>query len=218
MLNKKLNKIRIYVLELLTVAYLILPVLIYYFTFTKWIFSLLAILALFLIVFASIKFKSVNPKNKLKLFSSKKSVVIFFITLLIICLWLFLTGVGDFTYQQTDYLKHNTILKDLIANEWPFAYSTETQTQPFVYYFAYYIPAALIGKIAGFTSANITFYIWTFIGVTLGFSWIFKFLKRVSLCPVIVLICFGGLDFLGHIITNGALPPIGTHLEWWATI
>lgn len=201
-------------LSIITVAYLLLPVLIYFFTWTKIYFAILATIAVVAIAFFS--WKKDSPKTDFFIFENKRNIIIFIITIAIIAIWLFLTGVGNFTYQQTDYIKHNTVLKDLTTNNWPFAYTEESSCQPFTYYFAYYIPSAIAAKFSGFNAANIVFYLWTLIGVSIGLCWIFKFLRRVSLIPILILICFSGLDFLGYLILYGLIPPFGTHLEWWA--
>lgn len=201
-------------LPLITVAYLGLPVLIYFFTWTKIYFAILALIAVAAIAFFA--WKKGAPTQDFFIFENKRNVIIFIITIAIIAIWLILTGVGNFTYQQTDYIKHNTVLKDLVANSWPFAYTDESSCRPFTYYFAYYIPSAIAAKFLGLNIANIVFYVWTLIGTSIGLCWIFKFLRRVSLIPIFILICFSGLDFLGYLILYGLIPPFGMHLEWWA--
>ena len=40
------------------------------------------------------------------------------------------------------------------------------------YYVAYYLPAALVGKIAGWTAANVVLFAWSATGAALAFLWL----------------------------------------------
>ena len=73
-------------------------------------------------------------------------------------LLLSMSGVGGFGYQDTDWLKHNAILKDLVERPWPVVYELEGRDVPLVYYVAFYLPAALVGKLSGWLLANLTLF------------------------------------------------------------
>jgi hypothetical protein len=87
-----------------------------------------------------------------------------------------------------------------------------------VYNIGFWLPAAAVGKVFGWTAANAALFLWTWIGAALvglvlargrgGWAWI------------VLLILFGGLDALGtQFFSVGAYPrlwPPVSHLETWA--
>lgn len=79
------------------------------------------------------------------------------------------SGAGNILPQNTDWLKHNAVLYDLVKFPWPFGYTYphigETVTPS--YYLAWYIVPALFGKILGLGGALIAQYIWTAMGIAL---------------------------------------------------
>lgn len=89
-----------------------------------------------------------------------------------------------------DFGWRNGIFKTLVENRWPVILE---QAEPyfdspaaFVYYFAFWLPAALIGKVFGL-SAGIHFqFIWALIGILLVFYFIMAARERLSLMPVFV--------------------------------
>ena len=80
----------------------------------------------------------------------------------------FISGAGEYIYTLQDHAFRRAILRDLINYDWPVIYDYKTQTNPevievfgiasgtraFSYYFIYWMPAALIGKIFGFEAGN----------------------------------------------------------------
>ena len=137
--------------------------------------------------------------------------------------WLYFSGIGGYAYQNYDFGWRNGIFKTLVENRWPVILE---QAEPyfdspaaFVYYFAFWLPAALIGKVFGL-SAGIHFqFIWALIGILLVFYFIMAARERLSLMPVFVFIFFSGLDALGSfLLTNsGSFIWFGTgHIENWA--
>jgi hypothetical protein len=108
-----------------------------------------------------------------------------------------LSGPGGFGEQTWDWGKHNAILKDLIEQRWPVAYATGRSDVILTYYVAYYLPAALVGKAAGWTAANVGLFAWSALGAVLAFLW----LVVLSGAPVwrclLIFVFFSGLDMVG---------------------
>ena len=120
-----------------------------------------------------------------------KFLIIFAITAVAVSL---ITGVGEYVFTLQDHPYRRAILKDLVDYDWPVIYNYSTQTNPevirifglvsgeraFSYYFVYWLPAALIGKMFGFGAANVALVIWNSIGVFLGFIAMCAINKRFS--------------------------------------
>ena len=131
-----------------------------------------------------------------------------------------LSGPGGFGVQTWDWAKHNAILKDLVEQPWPVAYATGRDEVALTYYVAYYLPAALAGKLAGWRAANVALFAWTAIGCVLAMLW----LVVLSGAPVwrclAIFVLFSGLDVVGAIAWSSRWSmrrwPNDFHLEWWA--
>jgi hypothetical protein len=113
-----------------------------------------------------------------------------------------LSGTGGiFGYQNSDFATHNGRLHDLITYSWPVVLSGG---QTFIYYFAYYLPGALLGKIIGYETASVLMLGWTFAGIALLALWIFRLLKiKPSWVIILIFIFFSGLDALGYMLSTG---------------
>jgi hypothetical protein len=72
-------------------------------------------------------------------------------------LWVALSGIGGFGLQNWDFNFRNAVLHDLVDYSWPVVYP---QGRILLYYFTYWLPAALAGKIFGWFGANIFLFVW----------------------------------------------------------
>ena len=200
------------ILMISTTIYLLLPIFIFLVSWTKTIYAILFMgLIAWFIKAKKDEFK-VKTKNELEKKDIKKLVIV----LIIIFVWLALSGVGGLVNQTIDYEKHNAVLHDLIEKDYPVEYISKKSFDKFlVYYIAYYLPAAVVGKLFGFIVANVFLFIWTFIGLTIGMFWIFRITKRISIIPIICLIVFGGLDIIGMLIMGVEGIFKISNKEWW---
>jgi hypothetical protein len=204
------------VLLLSSLVYIILPYIIFFIGWFKpeYSFPFVAILLIpIFIIFKDYKY-TVNFQNKNSDSSVRKIVLICFL----LFLWVALSGNGGFLgYQNPDHDKHNALLRDLITYSWPVYYEGD---KPLVYYLAYYLPSAAVGKISGWNVANFSLFVWTYLGVLLTFAWFSRLINNKSIWLVIFFIFFSGLEFLGLSIFQTRLHPsehlTQTHLEWWA--
>jgi len=140
---------------------------------------------------------------------------------LITFLWVFLSGIGGYTFQNWDHHWRNAVLHDLITYNWPVIYSSPEKgpITMLVYYVGYFLPAALAGKIFGWQVANFILFLWTWLGVLLVTLQLGKVLKTSPVKLALLLIFFSGLDSLGTLFFAHdyptLFPPI-QHLEIWS--
>jgi hypothetical protein len=183
-----------------SLAYLGLPSLIFILGWLKW--SLAAPIAVLLVAATAFLVRderrvSSGPGEsapvELPLFHVLLPVLVAFVLLL-------LSGVGGYGPQEGDWEKHNAILKDLMQKPWPVIYEYEGQTLPLVYYIAYYLPAGLVGKYAGWDAANQALFVWSLFGVVLVFLWFQLLVGRFAVGVSGIFLFFSGLDSLGSLI------------------
>jgi hypothetical protein len=148
-----------------------------------------------------------------------------FYLLLITFLWLLLSGVGGYAFQNWDHHWRNAVLRDLITYDWPVIYSSPDKgpVTMLVYYVGYFLPAAWVGKLLGWQAANFALFLWTWLGVLLVVLHLGRRGEIASPLPLIktalLLIFFSGLDSLGTLLFAHdyptLFPPI-QHLEIWS--
>lgn len=213
---KKIDK------AILMVAYLFLmiPILIILMFWFKPIVSLICsalLVVTYILLVKSIKYKKLEEYKEI--FNLKK-MAIFFALIIIINI---LSGAGGICYQNWDYKGRNAMLHDLIDNEWPVKYDYSnldyeknkigSEEGVFSYYFAFWMPAALIGKITNFTFASFFMLLWQILGTSLFFYLIFRKLNKIRIRYFAIFLAFGGLDIITKVIvdaTNGIFTcPIG---------
>jgi hypothetical protein len=131
-----------------------------------------------------------------------------------------LTGAGGFGVQTWDWAKHNAILRDLVEQPWPVAYATGQDDVALTYYVAYYLPAALGGKVAGWKAANVTLFVWTTAGAVLAMLWLVVLSGAPVWRCVAIFVLFSGLDLVGAATWSsrwrGAAWIRDFNVEWWA--
>jgi len=154
-------------LYLISWVYLAVPSAIF---FLGWIRPEISIPLLGILLFSTYRIIKIYwaPVTKVNIlgFLSRKDVVL-------ICLFSMIitaaSGAGYILPQNTDWLKHNAVLYDLVKFPWPFGYTYPHigETVSLSYYLAWYIVPALFGKIFGLGGALIVQYVWTAIGISL---------------------------------------------------
>ena len=150
-------------------------------------------------------------------------------SLILLAIWVFLSGQGGFSFQNSDYQYRNAIFRDLINKSWPVIYANSSldavsssiagasNLSILTYYIAFWLPGALVGKLFGWYAANTFLYLWSFLGLVLISYFLFRTLRNSSVWSVVILIFFSGMDILGYIlITKGKLPGPIDHIEWWS--
>jgi hypothetical protein len=151
------------------------------------------------------------------------------IAVIILGIWVLFSGIGGWTFQNIDFHIRNAIYRDLINYPWPVIYSPQqsnfinpgsTQIM-LVYYIGYWLPGALVGKLAGWGAANAFLFLWIWLGVSLIVMLLANWLKKPPILLAIILIFFSGMDLLGALLVyprssviNFIWPPF-QYLERW---
>ena len=119
--------------------------------------------------------------------------------MLLTLLWCFRAGMGEWTPQSSDFIKHNLVFADLVKFPWPVRYAQETG-QPFLcYYLAYYLPVALAAKVLGIHYVPILSFIWSTGGLYLFFNWILVIGGRYRLGAILGFTLLSGFRVLNHL-------------------
>lgn len=204
-------------LWLATLIYLALPVAIFALGWLKLPFALIVLVCLVVGILFKGKYGEENPVT-----APIWSLLLLAAGCVGICL---LAGVGGFGYQDGDYFKHNAIVADLYRREWPVAFSIEhggsAHPAALVYYLAYYLPPALVGKVAGWEALRYALVLWTACGLFITSLWCLRF-SRGALWAPLAFLAFGGLDLFGMFLGIKAWPWMPEiwiahrQMEWWA--
>ncbi len=140
-----------------------------------------------------------------------------------------LSGAGGWGAGDSDWLKHDTILRDLLTRPWPVTYESGHGPVLLVYYTAFYLPAALLGKLAGgsWNVASQMLALTMFAGIVLAGGWLVvlgnprRYRPGAAGIAGAVFFGFSGLDVLGKALVNrwyGLPVRYGdwSDIEWWA--
>jgi hypothetical protein len=147
------------------------------------------------------------------------------IILFIIFIWVYLSGIGKFVFQnQMDHHYRNGIFDMLVAEKWPvvnYSPPIEYYKEPIalVYYFGFWLPPAIIGKLFGLTAGYFAQAVWALIGIFLFYYLILaKYIQKIVFWPLFIIIFFSGLDIVGMYLLGHKLSEISSteHIEWWA--
>ncbi|MBN1303608.1 MAG: hypothetical protein JXA13_04170 [Anaerolineales bacterium] len=215
---------RIPILSTLSLVYLLIPILLYAFGWLRepfaWITTVLVVVVM---TFAGrdllAAWKDRRERSGKEWYSSFKPILPAGVVVLA---WVFLSGTGGFGLQNGDYHASNALFKALIDTPWPLQAVVDHQMYKIVYYVAYYLPAAAVGKLLGWGAANVFIFLWTVIGIFLSFSWFWKVsaVKKdwKQLLALAVLFCLAsGMDWYGYYILHHNPFELGKHIERWTT-
>ncbi len=206
-------------------AYLVIPFILFAF---GWLNSIAAIVVCSIIILGLIfTWRSLSTEGRV---TFKKSDLIF--SVIVLGAWLFLSGVGGYSFQNWDHHSRNAVFRDLINFPWPVVYhfspaiANQFEVHSSVilsYYFGFWLPSALIGKLLGWGAANFILFLWTYLGIVLSAVLSASKLKTSLLKTALLIIFFSGMDLVGVLLLENLpgysyphlWPPI-QHLEWWA--
>ena len=143
------------------------------------------------------------------------------LTLCISLIFAILSGAGGFVWQKPDWTKHNVVLNDLINYRWPVNYgpSAYVKDTSLVYYVAYYLPAALIGKLFGWRAGELGLFIQTWLGIFI-FAQLIGDRIRSSVMKYLLFFFMSGADIIGIFLFRDwstIIHPQMLHLEYYAT-
>lgn len=133
--------------------------------------------------------------------------------------WLSISSIGGIGYRHFDSSIIEARFWHITNETWPIWFNAEdlglTEDKPFVFYFAYYLPASLVGKIWGWTAGNLALFCWAWLCLFVIFSLVILYTsvkKRKAFVLGLVVILFGGLDFA----FNYFFEIIDDHSEMWS--
>jgi hypothetical protein len=160
---------------------------------------------------------------------SARTVALFLLPVVIVAL---IAGTGGWGFQSpldSDWYKHNSILRDLVTEPWPVIYDIRNERVMLTYYVAHQLPAALAGKLWGWQAANHVLFLYTLVGLCLAALWVLVLTGTRRWWFIGVFLAFSGMDVVGQMYSiynqYGVSPEaVGQlqdrisnfrHLEWW---
>ena len=208
-------------LQYITIGYLILPVLIF---FLGWLNLVFGLLFSGLLLFGCLLF--VRRLNR-DAYTDEGHVG--WQGLVVVGLafgWVALSGVGSFANQDWDHHFRNAIFRDLVRHDWPIYYSFAPtykldilagQQLAFNYYFSFWLPAALIGKLGGHLVGNAALLLWSYGGILLILYHLNRLLGfRYVLAASLLFMLWSGLDLFGKVLLQKHVPTYDEPIELYA--
>lgn len=146
-------------------------------------------------------FKTITEKTKI----SYIQVPLFqFIAIFaIIIFWLLFSGAGGFGYQNHDYYKHNSLMKDLATQQWPVSYQLGEGKKLLSHYLAYYLPGPGLFYALGWKYVNMANFIFTICGVILSVFWLLRFVGKYSFWVLLIFIFGSGAHIFILLYNHG---------------
>ncbi len=188
----------------LTIAYIYIPLMIFFIGYEKiWIAGITIGVCFFCFWRAQRDYKTEWEESK---------TVTVTLGGLAICLALlavvsYYVGWGGFAPQSSDWNKHNAILRDLVQREWPVYYQNGNETSMLIYYMGSYTFPACMGKLFhSFRVAEITLLVYNYVGLVLVAMHLWIVVKAHSWKKMLVstwlLISFSGLFIIQYLISG----------------
>lgn len=216
--NKRTN-----ILLKLAYAYILLPFLIFTMGWIK-IYIAIPIIAILLFCF----WKICKESEKLWMPElSKDNVIKILFIIGVIALWVYMSGIGKFLFQNTDHRERNAIFNILVEYDWPVINHEILpknrgmfNTTGLIYYIGYWLPSAVIGKLFGLRVGYYAQAVWAVLGIALVYYFICVKAKKVVIWPLWIFIFFSGLDIVGIFMTSTDIvnrygESYIWHCEWW---
>jgi len=184
-------------LEIQAWIWLGLPMLLFLYGWMRWWISLpLGILLIFSVI------KTIRQNNKHvhnnRRWSDIRMTHGYTLSLILMFIFLLLIGMGGFFPQHYDHAWRNAVFFDLVRRDWPVVYDSP-DTRLMCYYFAYWLPASLVGKATGgyIMPGDAAQLLWGFWGMSIGFSFLISFLGgKTKWWHLPLLLVFGFSDSL----------------------
>lgn len=170
-----------------------------------------------------------------------KTIIFWIASLAILFVWVLLSGIGGFAYQQNDYMTRNAMYRDLINEKLPLIADFNHQDQLIkdhfnsssalvVYYITFYmVPSTLskIVKLLGISNEikeliyNALLFVWAYTGVLLIYIHLVKYFKKKSYWIITLLIGSSGADIIPWLIFGkswGIEITFDIHLDPWCKL
>ena len=173
-------------LEVLSILYLLIPVLIFV---LGWLKPVIAIPTAILLVgtwLAFVKNMTTKPMPQLQWKKTLPAVAL-------VVVWVLWAGTGGVIWQNPwDHKFRNAIFMDLVNRSWP----VMQDGNALCYYIGFWMPASLVGKVLGMEAGYIFQILWAGTGVMLTVFLLWKYLGVQKIRTVLLLLFYSGLDVL----------------------
>lgn len=212
-------------------CYILLPIVIFMCGWLKTVYACLGSLAIIGLAIQLYRSLMTANKNRISLFTQETRS--FWISVLVVSgIWVYLSGIGGYVFQNNDYWVRNPIFHDLSTYSWPVYYDLSTGSEivrsicgdkvvAFSYYFTWWLPVCLVAKIFNLSYGirNLLLYLWAFLGILLIIYLICRKFQKCSWTIPVIIIAFSGLDIIPFFINHNIFDtfPWVSHFEWWAT-
>ena len=189
--------------------YLALPIILFSAGWLRWYYSIPVVLCIICAMLLSIR-NEIRDDAEIEGLSWGKIVAV----LCIIIVWVYLSGIGGLSFQNSDHNARTAAYRALVEYDWPVV--SHTHDAALIYYIGFWLPSALVGKLFGFMAGYRFQAIWAAVGVFLFYYQICRCRRKFQIWPIFVVVFFSGLDYLGGWIVGGR-PGImdASHLELW---
>lgn len=221
--NYKFTKAK--VIYLLSFLYVVLPILLFFIGWTRKTVLIIAVFVFALFVYRFVV-GGISESEDVILRTPKYYWIISIIAL---GFWVYLSGIGNFCYQNTDFWVRNPVYNDLCGLNWPIYYELSSEPEFvknligydrvfFSYYFAWWLVPAAISKLFGAQAiiSNLILYFYALTGALLAFYLLCRITNKCSYKNLLIFIFFSGLDVIVYFILNQKIP-FDQHIEWSST-
>jgi hypothetical protein len=146
-------------------------------------------------------------------------------------LWAGATGAHHLVYSTADWEIRDAVLRDLATGPWPVGYRQGEEDWLLRAPLGFYLPAGLVGRLAGFHAAQAALWVWSGIGLWLALALLAILARRVAPTRPVrgfavmaaIFVLFHGLDLLPNMWLDwsagaGILGSWGRGGEWWARL
>ena len=175
-------------LRTLSILYLLVPNLLFFFNWVNLPFKVVGILLLCYAFFTDVRYSAFSKEKVLNL---RDLVIVGFASLLLT----FVSGINGICYQTFDYWCHNTKFYELLSYQWPIRIP---QDGPVIsYYYGFYVVPVLFSKLTGTINESVIF-VWTWLGFMIGVLWVYLVLNK-RIFWVFLALCIGDLP---HVIKS----------------
>lgn len=172
-------------------VYTLIPVYVFFVGYFK---SYISVILTIILTYTLIQVQK-NNSNK-EYFNIKLGSII--IILIISGTWVYTSGVGGYWLQRADWQWRNALVNDLTNYSWPVIFPDTNTT--LIYYFNFFLPSAVVGKIFGIDASYLTLLLFTWLGVVISILLVTSLLKCTEIKKILVLalffISYGGLEQL----------------------
>lgn len=228
MLKRKVDYDKI--ILIIAECYISLPIFIFMFGWLKLVYAFIgcvSITGLLIMLYRSLT--AVDNVNKAII--SGKNLLFWTSVIVVSGIWVFLSGIGGYAYQNSDFWARNPVFNDLSTYSWPIIYDLSEEPEivksicgngevTLSYYFSWWLPVCLVAKIfrLSYGGRNLLLYLWALLGILLILYLICRKFRKCSWIIPIIFITFSGLDAVPFLIKNNfsEIFPWIQHMEWWA--